>query len=317
MRYLFLLLTTLLLGCQSEDESSWHFANNPSLADNKQKLCIIGDSGTGTRAQYAVSKAMERVGCHQIRVLGDIIYPAGLVDENDLNLQRSFVIPYDYYIKREIPFYLILGNHDYKTNRNAGDAWKIITANKPNLFFPNNYYSENWGDVCLFSIDTTWYDKLYFLHKRSPQTSWLRDAMAAQKGSCNFSVVFGHHPLISSGSHGDATLLQSFFLEDEVFGKVDLHISGHEHHLSDEGKLDGTYQLISGAAGKLYEEEHLPANEYYTDRNFGFMTLSFSRDREKVIATYQFYTVHLDDMGKLIEVKQTWSNSIEGQGLRL
>jgi len=280
---------------------------------NVKAACPIGykpDNGI-------LAKALEIAKCDQVRVLGDIIYPAGIKDETDPRLETSFFKPYEFYIKNGTPFYLIMGNHDYKTNRSVGTSWIKVAEKNDTIFFPNNYYSESWQDICIFSIDTTWYDKLYFLHKRSGQTNWLRKAMESQKDTCNFSVVLGHHPLVSSGSHGDATLLQSIFLEDEVFGKVDLHISGHEHHLSDEGTQDGTHQLISGAAGKLYQEVNLPANQYYTDRNYGFLTVQFEREKGEIIAKYEFFTVDFDDKGLLTSMNKSWSNNIRGKGLRL
>ena len=314
----FIIFIGLFLGaCQQDSQKSWHYSRDASLADNGQLLCFIGDPGTGNKAQYAVAKALEAADCDQIRVLGDIVYPSGIENENDPLLEVAFFKPYDFYFKKDTPFYLILGNHDYKKNKSVEKSWMKIAEKNSDVFFPNNYYSEKWNDVCFFSIDTTWYDKLYFLHKRSTQTNWLRDALISQKASCSFSVVLGHHPLISSGSHDDSTWLQSLFLEDEVFGKVDLFISGHEHHLADEGSLNSTRQLISGAAGKLYPEEELLDNQYYVDRKFGFLTLQFQRDKGVIVASYDFYTVHFDDDGQLVEVNKSWSNSIRGKGIRL
>ena len=257
MRYSVILLCLFVVACQQQSDKPWFYPQDTSLADNAQLLCFIGDPGTGNKDQYAVAKAMETVGCNQVRVLGDIIYPKGIENEHDPKLQDAFFRPYDYYLNKNTPFYLILGNHDYKKDKSVGRSWIKIARKNSNVFFPNNYYSESWKDICIFSIDTTWYDKLYFIERRSGQTSWFRNAMIKQKENCRFSVVLGHHPLISSGSHGQATLLQSFFLEDEVFGKVDLYISGHEHHIADEGSLRGTRQLISGSAGKIYKDRRI------------------------------------------------------------
>ncbi|MGL6160142.1 metallophosphoesterase [Microbulbifer sp.] len=320
-----LLLLSLLSACG--DSRSWLEQHPDSLVKDGQLICIIGDPGTGDENQRAVARALQAMDCDQIRVVGDVIYPSGITSPQDPMLQSNFMQPYAELLGKGIPFYLVMGNHDHK--QNAG-AWLQVAAENPDIVFPNWHYAERWGDICIFSLETTWYNKLYFIHKRFAETMWLRRAMEAQKDRCGFSLVLGHHPLMSSGRHGDAGYGEALFLRDEVFGKVDLYIAGHDHYLSDEGDYKGTRQLVSGAAGKLShlkgdeqedEDYHIYGAEgaVFAAWEQGFVTLRFLRDKDSgnVMGDYRFYAVTPDGEGGYKELRQVWEGQVRGRGLRL
>jgi hypothetical protein len=167
---------------------------------------------------------------------------------------------------------------------------------------------------------------LYFIHKRFAQSLWLREAMQAQQQSCRFSLALGHHPLMSSGRHGDAGLGEALFLRDEIFGRVDLYMAGHDHYLSDEGDYKGTHQLVSGAAGKVThlkgdESEDEGHHQYGAEGSEfavweqGFVTLRLERKDKQVTADYRFYIVNPEDATS--EPRQVWQGRVTGKGLRL
>jgi len=310
------LSTVLLLGaCSVPAPESLHQSHLQSLADTEELLCIVGDSGIGGPLQMAVSKAMAKVGCSQFRHTGDVIYPKGLNSIDDPLLEDHFFLPYRWIFEQQLPFYLVMGNHDFH-----GDSatWLRVSKERPLVNFPYYHYSENWGDICIFSLETTWYSKVNFVHKRWPQTQWLRSAMAAQAEQCQFSLAIGHHPLISSGRHGEASWLAAWFLKAEVFGKVDLYLSGHDHHLADEGLVQGTLQLISGAAGQLYPlGEPTPFAKFATS-SFGFITLKFLRSEDQQVKVeYKIYALNADGAGDHTSLREVWNGEHFGQGLRL
>ena len=286
-----------------------------SLVDENQTICVIGDSGTGDNNALAVASALESMDCNQIRILGDIVYPSGIASAEDPLLQQNLLKPYQYFLKNNIPIFLILGNHDHKQN---SAAWLKVAEQYPALKFPNFYYAEDWGEVCFVNLDTSYYEKVYFVHERQPQTLWLRKTLEKLANSCKFSIGTGHHPYRSSGSHGDASWLLSVFFEDELIGKIDLYLSGHDHHLSDEGTANGTRLLISGAGGgHKYKLKEPSEDKQFAISKFGFLTLQLSRDsKEKIVAQYRFYTLIPDGKGGYTDLKEEWNGLKKGRGIR-
>ncbi len=314
--FLIALIGLLLTACGlAESDQSHHLEQPASLTGNSDRICVIGDPGTGDNTQYAVARALETMHCSQLRILGDLIYPSGITSPSDPLLEKHLLKPYHYFIQHKIPIYLILGNHDHKQN---SEAWLEVARQHPSIHFPNFYYSEHWGPICFFNIDSSFYDKIYYLHKRLPQTHWLRRAMQRQQKSCRFSIAAGHHPYISSGSHGAASWQLAKVLKEEIFGSVDLYLAGHDHHLSDEGEVDGTRQLISGSAGLLYELGEPSETKQFAASKPGFLTLDFKQQPDgKIALDYNFYAVKPDNKGGYRAIEKVWHGTMRGQGLRL
>ena len=317
VKYLLATVAVLIVsacGTTNPPDNTLHLNHSASLIDTGQTVCVIGDSGTGDANEKAVAHALETMACSQLRILGDIIYPSGIQTPDDPLLEQKLFTPYRYFMDRKIPIYLVLGNHDHKQN---AEAWLAVARQRPNIRFPNFYYSETWGGVCIFNLDTSYYEKIYFVHKRYSQTNWLRNAMKAAADRCEFSIATGHHPYRSSGSHGNASWQLDLFFDQELIGKIDLYLAGHDHHLSDEGAVAGTRLLISGAAGNKYKLKKPSANKQFAVSKYGFLTLRFSRNKQKkVVADYHFYTLLPDGRGGYTNLTEAWKGRIIGQGLR-
>jgi len=315
LRTLLFLCTLLAQPAVSETAGSAFHTDHPdSLLDNDSTICIVGDSGTGDNNAIAVAHALETMHCSQIRILGDVIYPSGIDSADDPKLEQRLLQPYRYFLEHGIAVFLVLGNHDHKSN---ADAWLDVGRTNPSIHFPNFYYSERWGNICFFSLDTSYYEKIYYITKRHPQTEWLGQAFAAQAERCRFSIAIGHHPYRSSGGHGDAGWLLAPFFEEELIGKVDLYLAGHDHILADEGVADGTHLLISGSAGLRSRLKEPSADKRFAASKHGFITLQFSRGAEiTIVGLYKFYTLEPDGKGGYTELKEAWQGRIVGQGIR-
>jgi tartrate-resistant acid phosphatase type 5 len=87
------------------------------------RFVALGDAGTGSADQHENAKAIARVcaakGCDLALYLGDNFYNNGLTGPYDVQLVSKFEKPY---AELDIPFYAILGNHDYGDP--PVDAWK-------------------------------------------------------------------------------------------------------------------------------------------------------------------------------------------------
>ena len=216
------------------------------ISEETNIFCFVGDAGEVNAIQSVVVSALTNSECTTLWHLGDITQ-LGVRSINDPELYESFLNPFKPFLDTGIPFYLAVGNHDYK-----GDPKVYLEVAKqyPSIHHPNNFYTKKFGELCFFILDTTIFDKLYYFHKRGSQIRWLKKEVDRLKNQCKFSIALAHHPLFSSGDRDRANPQLAIFLENYVFGTFDIYVTGHNHVLADEGDHKKTRQLIS-ATGAL------------------------------------------------------------------
>ncbi len=213
------------------------------------EICVVGDTGTGTDKQYKVAEAMYKSGCKTILHTGDVIYERGVKSETDFQWKSKFEDPNATLIQSGAEFYMSMGNHDHA----AGKKEKIAAIHKAyadkNFFYKffGLYYNFKIGSACFWAVDTDSFDV-------DQQNSV--SASMSKATDCDWKIVFGHHPIISSGQHGDSK--PKGFLRKRLApiltDHADIYFSGHDHNLADEGfypNAQGFRQLISGAGAKL------------------------------------------------------------------
>ena len=277
------------------------FLSKSLLTDEENIYCFVGDAGEVNPTQSMVVNALANSDCSIVWHLGDITQ-LGVQSIDDPELQESFLIPFKPFIETNIPFYLTVGNHDYKGDPSV---YLDVAKNVPSIFHPSNFYTKKFGELCFFALDTTIFDKLYYFYKRGDQIRWLKNEVEKLKDQCNFSIVVAHHPLFSSGDRDRANPQLAMFLENYVFGTFDIYITGHNHVLADEGDHKETRQLIS-ATGALPGGS--PLNTKLGKFNVetpGFLKLTMMGST----ARYEF----IDAKSK----KPLWSKIKVGTGLRV
>ena len=274
-----------------------------------QRICAIGDGGWGNTPSLAVGQALVTLQCDQVRYLGDMVYPDGIHSADDPLLKSRFLTPMKPALDAGIPIYLVLGNHDWKRN---GQAWLEVAQRHALVHFPHYYYAEQWPDACAFSLETTWFEKWYYIRR---QGRWLEQAQnTAREHGCRFSLAFAHHPLFSTGSHGEAGEMINLLLKPKLLGRLDLLLGGHDHILSDEGEYQGTRQLVSGAAS-INNDLGTPSEEQrFTLATHGLVTLDLYDNHGEMEAQYAFYSVSGDPQAPLITL--LWQGDQRGQGGR-
>ena len=224
------------------------FPLNHILSEEIEELiyCFVGDAGEVNPTQAKVVEALANSDCSIVWHLGDITQ-LGVQSLDDPELQDSFLTPFKQFLETGIPFYLTIGNHDYKGDPSV---YLQVAKDYPSIFHPSNFYTKTFGGLCFFTLDTTIFDKLYYFYKRGSQIRWLNEEVERLKNQCEFSIAVAHHPLFSSGDRDRANPQLAIFLENYVFGTFDMYITGHNHVLADEGDHKKTRQLIS-ATGAL------------------------------------------------------------------
>lgn len=198
------------------------------------RFVSVADTGTGAKGQYAVASAMNFY--HQqnpyslVVLAGDNIYNNGEIEKINAVFER----PYQPLLKKGVKFQACLGNHDIRTaNGNPQVQYAGFNMNG------RRYYTFRRDRVQFFALDTNsnadWKNQL----------SWLEKQLSLSKAT--WKVVFGHHPIYSSGVYGsNQDFIQKFTPTFQKYG-VQLYINGHEHSYERTRPIDGTTYLICGA----------------------------------------------------------------------
>lgn len=276
MQLLGVLLLASLFSCK-------HIAPQPANPDNRQPepeqpenalgLVLVGDTGTGTKDQYEVANGIETYckvsKCDYVLMLGDNFYPSGVKSQYDTQFKRKFE---DVYKNINIPFYVVLGNHD------ARGSWEAQVHYKSERWkMPSRYYSKRFGDVEVFGIDTNWKPFRSMLTGKR-QRKWLESSLA--RSDAKYKIVFGHHPVYSYGSHGNDSRMKKYLRPLLKKYKVAFYVSGHDHDKQLIEK-NGLRYIVSGAGAKLRK---IKKGKYalYAKATLGFVHMLLKTDSIRV-----------------------------------
>jgi hypothetical protein len=277
------------------------------------RLAALGDTGTGDAGQYQGAAALktkcDRSGCAFVVLLGDNIYSSGVSSVTDEQFNTAFELPY---AEIDLPFYAVLGNHDYGgggagTQFYKGQFQVDYTAVSAKWRMPAAYYRFGVGGVEFFGLDTNM--QLYGQdeQQRADVAAWLQQSTASWK------IAFGHHPYRSNGSHGnagtyhrqegvpDGALVKSF-MDEIVCGRADLLLSGHDHNLQwlqPDGTCIGTELIVSGA-GAVPKALRSPTTEGYNETYFQAAKLGFVY---LVVTTDQLTAQFVGENGEVLYVR--------------
>jgi len=206
----------------------------PPIGKDSVKFLVIGDSGTGDRAQNETGAQMWRA--HSIFpyefaiMLGDNLYGS----ERPQDFMAKFERPYKPLLDANISFYAALGNHDDPNQRfykNFGMGGK-------------RYYTYQKKDVRFFVLDSNYMDQ--------DQQRWLEDELS--KSNSKWKIAYFHHPIYSSGGrHGSEVDLRS--IVEPLFIKYNLNVvfAGHEHFYERLKPQKGINYFTAGGSAKLRE----------------------------------------------------------------
>ena len=179
---------------------------------------VLGDWGRmGTPEQHAVARGMGRVAATSqsqfVVTTGDNFYEDGVASIDDPHWRGSFEDVYTN-ASLQMPWYVALGNHDYRGNVQAQIDY---TRHSARWRLPARYYAfEKTIDGCAKAqfvvLDTTPFlpryrhsdgERLASVGEQAPlgQLAWLRATLA--RSDAPWKCVIGHHPLYSgSPFHG-------------------------------------------------------------------------------------------------------------------
>lgn len=233
------------------------------LQEKSVRFAVIGDSGTGERAQYEVAQRMEAyreaTKFEFVIMLGDNIYGG----HSPRDFVRKFEQPYKPLLDAGVKFYASLGNHD--------------DPNDERLYKPFNmggerYYAFRKGDVAFFALDSNYMDPA--------QLSWFDQNLKNSQGA--WKICFFHHPLYNDGRHHGADAdLRSQLLPLFQRYQVDAVFSGHEHVYERIKPENNIYYFVLGSSGKLMTNDFHSGGERIKgfDSDETFMLVEITADR--------------------------------------
>lgn len=218
-----------------------------SVYEKPVHFFVFGDMGSGLTAQYDIANAMtkmqQKAPAQFVVMLGDNIYPVGDIKSDH---SKKFEKPYAYFLEHKIPFKPVLGNHDVP---HQDDQIKYFGM-------PGRYYSYSVGPIQFFALDTNkfnWSEQV-----------WLEKALAASTAS--WKIAYAHHPIFSSGYHGNSKALDASLRPLlEKYG-VQLYLAGHDHDYERLSAINGVTYIVSGGGGAsirdFAEQEFLHPEEH-------------------------------------------------------
>ncbi len=283
LRPLILALVVPLVGCPAD-------GSPPPIDYEPVRFVALGDTGEGNDAQYAVASVMVDVcaaqGCDFALLLGDNIYDVGVSALDDVQWQDKFELPY---ADLDLTFYAALGNHDYgnlATDPAKADFQIAYSDVSDKWEMPHNFYEHSHSNVDLFALDTNaTIFPTTMAHINETQEPWLAAQFADFVPDDRWRIVYGHHPYLSNGLHGNAGAYDGFgeeitlsgfalkgLFDEHICGKADLYLCGHDHDREWlEQTCAGTEMVVSGAGAKLRDFRNDQPVHWGDDQDEGFL----------------------------------------------
>ena len=198
------------------------------------KFAVLGDFGTGDRAQYELAERMADLRTafpfELVVTVGDNI--AG--SERPQDCERKFERPYKPLLDVGVKFYAALGNHDsreqryYKHFNMNGELYYSFEAPKQSVRF--------------FALESTYLEPA--------QLEWLEKALAS--ATERWKIVFFHHPPYSSGGrHGSDPEVRGALEPLFLAHGVSVVFTGHDHMYERTKPQHGITYFVTGSGGKL------------------------------------------------------------------
>jgi hypothetical protein len=223
--------------------------------DGSFKFAVLGDFGTGERAQYQLAEQM--VAVHGkfkydvVALVGDNLYGS----QRPQDFRNKFEVPYKPLLDAGVRFYASLGNHDAREQRYY----------KPFNMEGQLYYTFNpRPDIRFFALETT--------YPVPEQFQWLEKELKAS-GSA-WKIAFFHHPLYSSGDrHGSDIRLREVLEPLFLRYNVSVVLNGHDHFYERVKPQKGIAYFVVGSGGQLRagnidRQSGLTAKGFDTDQAF-------------------------------------------------
>jgi tartrate-resistant acid phosphatase type 5 len=239
-----------------------------------------------------MAKAAKQSDARFVIAVGDNFYEGGVASTEDKHWRESFENVYSA-PSLQIPWYVILGNHDYYGNCEAQLAYSKISSRwrMPARYFVQTHQIDPTTTADFFYLDTTpmipGYRDISTGNMRTnvlaqdvpAQLAWFKRSLEASKAQ--WKIVFGHHPIYSGSARGGTPELVECLLPLLREHKVQAYINGHDHDL--QHLVAGKLHLFGSGAGSIVSSKSLEMEYTKFARNTpGFIAASLRADKLSV-----------------------------------
>lgn len=288
-------ILSLFYACTPSNGSSEQAKEQKSqleVIEDAYHMYVIGDWGrNGHDNQQEVADQMNKTGYTMepeiVISTGDNFYPNGVASTSDPYLISSFENIYSGFTLF-CPWYVALGNHDYRGNAQAQIDYTNISQrwNMPDRYFYKDIESDDGATARIVFLDTSplndeYYEEDKYRDKISTQDTtkqlaWMDEVLDIET---DYKIVVGHHPMYTGGKRVDDKNYVRLHLEERLKKhNVVAYLAGHEHdlqHVKPEGSI---HHFVSGAGSEVRPTGKLEST-LFAESVPGFMTMSVSKDK--------------------------------------
>lgn len=223
---------------------------------------VVGDGGTGGRAQVDVSDAMvshlkkEGRTLDMYLHLGDMAYGSG----TNAEFSDKFFTMYAPTLRNTV-CWPVMGNHEGKTSVGETgkgpyyDAYACPTKAEAGGLASGTetYYSYDFGKVHFIALNSHDIDR----RKTGAMAQWLKADL--ESTSAEWLLAFWHHPPYTKGSHDSDTEHQLVEMREQILpileaGGVDVVFTGHSHIYERSMLIDGAYATPTVSDGAILDD---------------------------------------------------------------
>ncbi|XP_006875210.1 PREDICTED: tartrate-resistant acid phosphatase type 5 [Chrysochloris asiatica] len=256
-------LLTIIL--QASLAHPWADSAAPAL-----RFVAVGDWGGIPNAPFhtaremasakEIARTVQTLGADFILSLGDNFYFTGVRDAYDKRFQETFEDVFSAPSLRNVPWYVLAGNHDHLGNVSAQIAYSKISKrwNFPSPFYRLRFKVPRTNvSVAIFMLDTVTLcgnsDDFLSQQPEGPrdqalartQLSWLKKQLASAKE--DYVLIAGHYPVWSIAEHGPTHCLVKKLQPLLAMYGVSAYLCGHDHNLQYLQDEKGVGYVLSGA----------------------------------------------------------------------
>ena len=289
LTFLCLLLCTAALAAVAQDAASW------AKLEKSVNFYIANDLGrNGYYDQKPIAEQMgrmaETVGIECVVAAGDVHHFEGVRSTSDPLWMTNYELIYSH-PELMLPWYPILGNHEYRGNTQAVLDYAGVSARWE---MPARYYTftveDNDVTVRVVMLDTTPLIDKYredtvgypdaCRQEVEPQLSWLDRVLTDARE--DWVIVVGHHPIFAQTEKSEKERLDMQRRVDTVLRRHDnvaMYVCGHLHtfqHIRRQG-TDIDY-VVNSSASLSREVSPIEGTQFCSGAT-GFSLVAADKDR--------------------------------------
>jgi hypothetical protein len=269
-----------------------------SRLDDKFNFIIANDLGkNGYYDQKPVAEMMgevaQRSGSGFVAAIGDVHHFYGVRSVHDPLWLTNFELIYSH-PELMIPWYPVLGNHEYRGNTVAVIDYSSVSRRWQ---MPARYYSKKFDisdstQVLLVFIDTTPLIDRYRNDAKyadankenfDTQLKWIDEVLA--KSNAKWKIVLGHHPIFTGTTKSDVEQidLQKRLKPILDKNKVDIYVCGHIHNFQHIKVADSGIDYIVNTSASQARPVVKRDDVLFASPESGFMVCSIDNNELKML----------------------------------